>query len=400
MSRYLIGLKRCFSTARFVPNLPKTMQAQVLTRAKPDYEMSLQTLHLPQPGIGEVLIKTRATGVCHTDLHVMRGEINFPIPAVMGHEMSGEIVGLGPDVELFASQPLELGNRVVSPFIMPCGRCHMCIKNKEDLCASFFNLNRLKGGLYDGKTRLFRASDNAPISMYSLGGMAEYAVVPATAVFNLPSSVPYAESAILGCAIFTAYGAIKHAAQLQLGETIAVLGTGGIGINCLQVARAFGADKIIAVDIDNEKLEKAKQHGATHVINAKEENPVDKLRSLTNGMGVDVCIEALGKPHTFTQAFQAVADGGRAVMVGIAPQGMLAEIEITRLVRRQIRLQGSFGGKARSDMPAIIRMLEKGQLDVKSAVTRAYSLKDAGKAYEDLHHGKITARAIVDFHKQ
>jgi len=290
---------------------------------------------------------------------------------------------------------LKVGQRVVSPFIMPCGACPYCVKGLEDLCETFFTFNRGKGTLYDGKTRLFRP-DGTPIAMYSMAGLAEYSVIPSTAVFGLPDSVNPVDASILGCAIFTAYGAMKNAADMRAGENVAVIGTGGVGANCLQISRAFGGDKIIAIDIADDKLKAMKALGATHVINASKENVIDRIKEITNGRGVDIAVEALGRPETFKQTVEAVVDGGRAVMVGIAPAGVLAQVEITRIVRRQIRIIGSYGARARTDLPAILRLVEKGFIDVSSPITARYSLADSAKAYRDLDAHKITGRAVID----
>ena len=165
----------------------------------------IEEIPLPEPGAGEVLVKVNACGVCHTDLHVMKAEVAFPTPAVMGHEISGTVAALGNGVKGPA-----IGSKVVSAFIMPCGFCTPCAAGRDDLCDSFFAMNRLKGTLYDGTTRL-RRRDGSPIAMYSMAGLAEYAVVPATDVFPLVDGLPLEESAVLGCAVFTAYGAVRHA---------------------------------------------------------------------------------------------------------------------------------------------------------------------------------------------
>ncbi|RMF84231.1 MAG: alcohol dehydrogenase, partial [Nitrospinota bacterium] len=192
--------------------------------------MEVEEIPTPEPRTGEVLVKVRACGVCHTDLHVIKGEVKFPIPCVLGHEISGTVAALGPGVQGFT-----VGDRVVCSFIMPCGACHYCVRGQEDLCETFFSYNRLQGKLYDGDTRL-RRPDGSPIWMYSMGGLAEYAVVPATDVFHLPEEVPFEEAAILGCAIFTAYGAVRNGADLRAGESVAVVATGGVGSNILQIA--------------------------------------------------------------------------------------------------------------------------------------------------------------------
>ena len=193
--------------------------------------LHIEEIPMPEPRAGEVLVRVSACGVCHTDLHVMKAEVAFPTPAVMGHEISGTVAALGPGV---AGPPV--GTRVVSAFIMPCGFCAPCGAGRDDLCDSFFAMNRLKGTLYDGTSRL-RRKDGSPIAMYSMAGLAEYAVVPATDVFPLADGLPLEESSVLGCAIFTAYGAVRHGADLRGGERIAVVAAGGVGINIIQIAQ-------------------------------------------------------------------------------------------------------------------------------------------------------------------
>ncbi len=351
--------------------------------------LKIESVPVPQPRDGEVLIKVNACGVCHTDLHVMKGEVAFPTPCVLGHEISGRVAEVGAGVEGFST-----GDPVVSSFIMPCGTCYYCVRGQDDLCEKFFAYNRLKGTLYDGETRLWR-DDGTPLWMYSMGGLAEYAVVPATDVFHLPPEIPMAEAAILGCAIFTAYGALRNGAGLVGGESVAVVATGGVGSNIIQIARAFGALPIIAVDVTDEKLEAARRLGATHTVNSRQESAVERIREITGGRGVDVAFEALGRPETFATALDSVRDGGRAVMVGIAPAGVTAPIEITRLVRRKIAVTGSYGGRARTDMPAVVSLARQGRVDVRAPITRRYPLEEADRAYKALDAGEIVGRAIV-----
>lgn len=175
------------------------------------------------------------------------------LPCCTGHEISGTVVAIGPNQDPVKSKTLHVGQRVISPFIMPCGACYHCVRGREDICETFFDYNRLKGQLYDGTTRLYR-QDNTPVAMYSMAGLAEYCVVPSTAVFELPQTVPFSEASIIGCAIFTAYGAVRHGADLRGGESVAVIGAGGVGANVLQFARAFGASRVIAIDVSDDKL--------------------------------------------------------------------------------------------------------------------------------------------------
>jgi S-(hydroxymethyl)glutathione dehydrogenase/alcohol dehydrogenase len=343
----------------------------------------------PRPRAGEVLVKVTACGVCHTDLHVIKGEVKFPLPAVLGHEISGVVEEVGPGVN-----GVKARDPVVCTFIMPCGHCSYCVRGRDDLCETFFAMNRLRGTLYDGESRLRRA-DGSTLAMYSMAGLAEYAVVPASDVFPAPPNLPLADACILGCAIMTAFGAVKNQAQVLPGETVVVVGAGGVGSNAIQLARVFGASEVIAVDVRDDKLEAARRLGATQVVNASKGDPVAQVMSLTEGRGADVAIEALGRPETVVNAFMMTRDGGRTVVVGIAAGQAAAAIEVTRLVRRGIRLSGSYGCRVRTDMPDVLRLAARGQINVSQPITRRHTLEEADQAYAALGRGEIVGRAIV-----
>lgn len=354
--------------------------------------LRVEELRDPEPRAGEVLLRIASCGVCHTDLHVIKGEVPFPVPCVLGHEVTGYVERWGDGVRGFDRQ-----QPVVASFIMPCGTCHFCVRGEDDLCESFFAFNRLKGTLYDGETRLYRP-DGSPVWMYSMGGLAEYAVVPATDVFPLPPGVPVGEGAVLGCALFTAYGAVRNVADLRPGEAVAVFATGGVGSAIVELASVFGAFPIIAVDVREDKLEAARRLGATHTVNSARAAPGEVIREATRGRGVDVAFEALGRPETFAQAVEAVRDGGRVVAVGIAPSGVTASVEITRLVRRKVRILGSYGARTRTDLPAVLELARRGQVRVRELVTRHYALDQAEDAYRALSRGEIVGRAVVVLH--
>jgi S-(hydroxymethyl)glutathione dehydrogenase/alcohol dehydrogenase len=231
--------------------------------------------------------------------------------------------------------------------------------------------------------------------MYSMAGLAEYAVVPATDVFALPAALPLAESSVLGCAVFTAFGAVRHSADLRGGERVAVVAAGGVGMNIIQIARAFGASQVIAIDVRDDKLQSARQHGATDVVNASKEDVTKQVKELTDGQGVDVAFEVLGRPETFVQAFEIIRDGGRMVAVGIAAGRTAAGVEITRLVRRGLRIIGSYGARTRADMPEIIRLAAAGVFHPETMITQRFPLAEADKAYQMLNRGEIVGRAIV-----
>ncbi|HLY10218.1 MAG TPA: zinc-binding dehydrogenase [Planctomycetota bacterium] len=350
---------------------------------------AIEDLRLPEPQAGEVRIRIAACGVCHSDLHVARGHLQFPMPFVPGHEISGIVDGLGPGVSGFRP-----GDRVVSSFIMPCGTCGPCARGRDDLCETYFAMNRLKGTLYDGTSRHYR-KDGTPIAMNMMGGMAEYAVVPVTDVFPLPPALPLEESCILGCAIMTAFGAVKNAAQVQKGQTVAVIGAGGVGSNVIAMARLFDAAAVIAVDVREDKLAAARALGATETVDSTRGDPVARVLALTGGRGADVAFEVLGRPETVEQAFLMVADGGRVVVLGLARPDETAPIGITRLVRRGITVVGSLGCRVRTDMPELIRLAAEGKLDVKASISRRYRLDQINDAYGAMERGEIIGRAIV-----
>ncbi|HZE95532.1 MAG TPA: zinc-binding dehydrogenase [Planctomycetota bacterium] len=351
--------------------------------------LRVEDIRHPEPKAGEVRIRIAACGVCHSDLHVARGHLKFPMPCVPGHEISGTIDLPGPGVSGFKS-----GDRVVSSFIMPCGDCPPCRDGRDNLCETYFALNRVKGVLFDGTTRLYRG-DGTPLAMQMMGGMAQFAIVPVTDVFPLPGSLPLEESCILGCALMTAYGAVKNSAQIRPGQTVAVIGAGGVGSNVIALARVFGSARVIAVDVREDKLQAARALGATDTLDARTPDLVAQLQAMTQGRGVDVAIEAIGRSETVTQAFNMVCDGGRVVVLGVAPMDAVAPIGITRLVRRGIQIVGSFGCRVRTDMPELIALAASGKIDVKASITRRYRLDQVNEAFEALERGEIVGRSIV-----
>lgn len=371
-------------------HIPATMRAAVLRDVSRGLE--IEEIRTPRPRAGEVLVKTSACGLCHSDLHVIAGAIAFPLPCVLGHEVAGEIVEIGPGND---HAGLTVGQRVAGAFLMPCGQCPACAEGRDDLCGPFFELNRLQGKLYDGQTRLFD-QDGSPIAMYSMGGLAQYCVIPSTSVAPLPDSVDPVAGAILGCAAMTAYGAVRRGADLRHGESVAVVATGGVGSNIIQVSRAFGAKQIIAIDVDDDKLEATRALGATDVVNSAKQNVHEAVFELTGGRGVDVAFEALGRPQTWTSALDALRDGGRMVPIGLGAGVQTAEVEINRTVRRSQSILGSYGARTRQDLPEVIRLASEGTIRYQDIVTRRFALEDVAKGYDLLKQGRVQGRGVVD----
>lgn len=369
---------------------PLLMRAAVLHDIARGLE--IEEIPVPRPKAGEVLVKVSACGLCHSDLHVLGGAISFPLPAVLGHEVSGEIVELGSGNE---QSGLHVGQRVAGAFLMPCGRCPACAEGRDDLCAPFFGLNRLQGKLYDGTTRL-RLTDGTPVAMYSMGGLAEYCVIPSAAVAPVPDSIDTIAGAILGCAAMTAFGAVRRGADLRHGETVAVVATGGVGSSIIQIARAFGASRVVAIAVSDDKLEAARGLGATDVVNSARQDVHEAVFSLTGGRGVDVAFEALGRPETWNAALDALRDGGRMVPIGLGAGVQTAQVEINRTVRRSQSIIGSYGARTRQDLPEVVRMAAAGQIRYRDIVTRRFPLENVAEGYDLLRQGAIQGRAVVD----
>lgn len=373
-----------------MPNsIPETMKAAVLRSY--DKGLQIETVRTPRPKAGEVLLKVSACGLCHSDLHVIDGAIKFPLPCVLGHEVAGQIVELGDQVP----SHLQVGQRVAGAFLMPCGQCEACSSGRDDLCDPFFSMNRLNGTLYDGTTRLYDV-DGQPIQMYSMGGLAQYCVIPATSVAPVPDSLDPVKGAILGCAAMTAYGAVRRAADLRYGETVAVIATGGVGSNLIQIAKAFGASQVIAIDVSDQKLEAAKALGATATVNSAVEDARTKVLEFTGGRGVDIAFEALGRPQTWQTALDVICDGGRMVPIGLGAGVQTAAVEINRLVRRSQRIIGSYGALTRRDLPEVVRLAANGVIRYQDIVTEQFSLDQVALGYERLAAGDVQGRAVVN----
>ncbi|GAB3298846.1 zinc-binding dehydrogenase [Parasphingorhabdus pacifica] len=352
--------------------------------------MRIEELAEPRPGSGEVAIDVASCGVCHTDLHVLKGELPFPTPAVLGHEVAGTVAEIGPGVTGFS-----VGDPVITSFIMPCGQCEQCRRGNEEICLDFFAFNRGKGQLYDGRTRLFRP-DGEPVWMYSMAGFAERSVTPATSVYRVPDGVALRDVASVGCSTMTAYGALRHAADVRIGDTVAVVASGGIGSALIQLAAVFGASRIVAVDIGDDKLEAARELGATHTVNSAEVDAPEAIREITGGRGVDVAFEALGNVGTFNVARDSVVEGGQVVVVGIAPKGTSAEFDLATIARRKLQIKGSYGAKPRRDMPILLDLVARGLLRPQEAISRRYPFDEVQPAYDALRRGATVGRSVVD----
>ncbi|MEM3221096.1 MAG: alcohol dehydrogenase catalytic domain-containing protein [Saccharolobus sp.] len=343
-------------------------------------------IYIDSPKQGEVKIRVIATGLCHSDVNVFEGKTPVEPPVIAGHEISGIVEEVGDKVD-----NLKVGDKVVSAFIHPCGKCKNCITGNENLCEVFAR-NRLKGTLLDGTTRL-HFKDGRQIRFFLGGGFAEYAVVPYTALTKVPDDVDLRKVAVLGCAGLTAYGAL-NSAKIEAGESVAVIGVGGVGLSIIQLLKAVGAGRIIAVGTKKWKLEKALELGATDTINSKETEVTKAIKEITGG-GPDVVIEAGGTQETIRMAIDSVRIGGRVVLVGLPPTTAEIPLRIATIVRNGIKIIGNYGGRPRIDMPRLIELVKLGKYDPSSLITGTFKLEEINEAVKLLQEGDAIRSLIV-----
>ena len=364
------------------------------TRAAVMYEHNqpvvVEELELEEPKTNEVLVRTAASGVCHSDLSVVTGAIYYDAAVVLGHEGAGVIEHVGSDVADF-----RVGDHVILSFVSYCGDCHMCQMEKVCLCESY---NVPRGFLLDGTYRLYNKSGKGILQMARIATMSDYMVVPQQNLVKIDPDYALEKAALVGCGVTTGVGAVLNTAKVEPGSSVAVIGTGGVGLNAIQGAVLAQAEKIIAVDIAEKKLDFAKSFGATDVVNAAEVNPVEAVRELTNGRGVDYAFEVIGNPKTIAQAYQMTRAAGTAVIVGMAHHQKEFSIPAQHFVASERRVIGSFYGSCqpRVDMPKLLNLYTEGKLKLDELITKHYRLDQINEAFADMEAGE-NARGVILF---
>ena len=364
------------------------MRAVVLT--EPGRRPELVDVDLAPPGPGEVLVDIAAAGVCHSDLHVLRGEWELPLPLVMGHEGSGVVAAVGAGVT-----SLSPGDHVVLSWYAPCGHCARCLLGRETQCITNGRVVAAGGVLFDGTSRL--SSGGRQLHHYlGVSSFAEQAVVPASGAIKVRDDAPLDLVALVGCAIATGVGAVTHAAQVESGSSVVVIGTGGVGLSVVQGARLAGASRIVAVDLVAAKLAAALRLGATDVVDASGTDPVEAVLELLPD-GADYAFDAIGRPVTTEQAIRMLGLGGAAVVVGLPAQGERASFEPLTLAEADQRIIGTNYGSIRpsQDVPRLVDWAMDGRLDLESMVSARRPLGEAADALVDLAEGRALRQLLV-----
>ncbi|MFE7095147.1 zinc-binding dehydrogenase [Streptomyces erythrochromogenes] len=363
------------------PSPGRTVRAAVFSR--PGAPIEIADVQLAAPGPGEVEVAIAAAGVCHSDLHVLKGEWEVPAPAVLGHEGAGIVTALGAGVT-----GLEVGDHVVLSWVPSCGTCRQCRLGRPWQCEPVASVIASGGVLFDGTSRWSR--DGSPLHHYlGVSSFAERVVVPASGAIRIRRDAPLDVVALIGCAVATGVGAVRNTAAVEEGATVAVIGCGGVGLSCVQGARLAGASRIVAVDIDSSKLDTARRLGATDTIDSSQVDAVHALRAAAPE-GLDYVFDAIGKITTTEQAIAALGQGGAAVIVGLPPTGSTARFDPLTLAEANQRILGSNYGSVdpQRDIPHLVDLYMDGLLDLESMISARRPLDQAQAALDDLAAGR------------
>ena len=343
--------------------------------------VTLETVLVPDPGPGEALVQVQACGVCHTDLHYREGGINDGFPFLLGHEAAGVVEAVGDDVVGIAP-----GDFVVLNWRAVCGRCRACKRGRPQYCFDTHNATQ-KMTLADG-TVLSPA--------LGIGAFADKTLVAAGQCTKVDPSADPAAAGLLGCGVMAGWGAAVNTAPVAKGDTVAVIGCGGVGDAAIAGALYAGARQVIAVDLDDRKLEWARGFGATHTVNA-EGDVVAELRALTGGFGPDVVIDAVGRPETFRQAFDARDLAGTAVLVGVPNPAMVLELPLIEVFGHGGAVKSSWYGDClpERDFPLMVELWQQGRLPLDAFVSERIGLGDVEEAFHKMERGEVLRSVVV-----
>ncbi|WP_333740284.1 S-(hydroxymethyl)mycothiol dehydrogenase [Streptomyces sp. IBSBF 2806] len=344
--------------------------------------VSLETIVVPDPGPGEALVKVEACGVCHTDLHYREGGINDDFPFLLGHEAAGVVEAVGEGVTDVAP-----GDFVILNWRAVCGQCRACLRGRPWYCFDTHNA-RQKMTLLDG-------SELTPA--LGIGAFAEKTLVAAGQCTKVDRAASAAAAGLLGCGVMAGIGAAINTGGVGRGDSVAVIGCGGVGDAAVVGARLAGAAKIIAVDVDDRKLVTARKVGATHTVNSRDTDAVEAIRELTGGFGADVVIEAVGRPETYRQAFYARDLAGTVVLVGVPTPEMKLELPLLDVFGRGGALKSSWYGDClpSRDFPMLVDLHLQGRLDLDAFVTETIALDEVEKAFERMHGGDVLRSVVI-----
>lgn len=361
------------------------MKAAVLY--EPNTPLVIEEVSPKKPGPHEVLVRTAVAGLCHSDLHFMEGLYPHPLPAVLGHESAGVVEEVGSEVTY-----LKKGDHVISCLSVFCGTCENCNTGRPALCIN----TDVK--LMPGVARRLEWSKKEQLhSFLNLSSFAEMMLVHENALVKIREDMPLDRAALIGCGVITGFGAAVNTAGVKMGETVAVIGCGGVGMAAINGAYVAGAGRVIAVDTNPAKLQLATKLGATDLVNPNDGDPVEQVMEMTGGAGVHHAIECLGMKATAEQSFRMLAVGGTATIVGMVPFGEKLELHGADFLRER-KIQGSSMGsnRFRVDMPRLIELYMQGRLHLDDWISDRIKLEEINEGFKAMKEGKVV-RSVIDF---
>ena len=349
--------------------------------------LKIESLTLKPLREGEIIVKLAASGVCHSDLSVVQAKLPVPPPVVLGHEGAGIVEEVGKGVT-----DLKPGDHVVLAWVANCGKCHYCITNKTHLCELAVQSAMI------GQEAVFELNGMDVSRMAGVGSFADHTIVRATSAIKIREDVPLDRACLVGCGVMTGVGAAINTAKVRPGQTVAVFGCGGVGLNVIQGAALAGAARIIAVDLAPSKLVMAKAFGATDVINAKD-NPdaSSAIKELTDGLGVDYAFEVIGVPSIIIQAYMSVKRGGAAVVVGVPAMGSEIPVPSMMMALEEKSMLGCLygSGNLKRDMPMLLDLYMQKKLKIDELVSKRIKLDEVNAAFEAMEKGEVARSVIV-----
>jgi len=363
------------------------MQATAAVLYEVKKPVVVEEVEVLEPRAHEVLVRWLANGVCHSDLHVITGDYPHPLPVILGHEAAGVVERVGPGVET-----VKPGDHVCSSYIPSCGKCWYCISGQPTMCAL---RDKPRWFMLDGTAR-FAKNGHAIHHFLQVSGYATRSVVLEESVIPIRKDAPLDLACLVSCGVLAGAGPVFNRAKVPPGASVAVFGCGGVGLNTIQAARIVGAGKIIAVDVNRQKLVWAEEFGATHAVDASKEDPVARVQAISGRGGVDFAFEVVGTQKTIEQALASTHRGGMCVVVGVSPAGTRLSIDPALFLQQRVLTGSSFGGgHQRTDVPLLIDLFMDGKYQLKELVTRRLPLAELNHAFDLMLRGEVKRSVIV-----
>lgn len=358
------------------------------TESKP---LKIEEVEIGKPGKEEVIVQIKAAGLCHSDLSVIDGNRPRPMPMVLGHEAAGVIVELGENVKGF-----EVGDHVVFAFLPSCGHCEYCMSGRAALCNPGAKANN-EGVLLNGDRKIKNQNGETYYHHLGVSGFAEYTIASIYSLVKIDKSYPFEIAALFGCAVMTGVGAVVHTAKVHAGESVLVVGLGGVGLSAILGAKAVGASKVIAADVSQSKLDMAKDFGATHTIDSSKEKALEELKEEITRSGVDKSVEFAGAMPALDFAFNATKKGGVTVTGALPHPDARLSLNPLTLVGQEKTLKGCYLGSCvpSIDIPNFLELYKNGSLPVDKLITHRLKLEDINEGFERLANGDAIRQVII-----